>query len=104
MYFCCVGNREWVPWAFLAAHISINLNIIWLCVYVICFYHDGSDIQTNLLDRILILDWSSHDSEMYVKMDKTLYLILHLWRPVLSSFLFILIFFIARDWHQKHGK
>ena len=107
MYFCCVGNREWVPWALLAVSISINLNIVWLILYCTCFYHapDGSnDIETNLLDRLLIFDWSSHDGDNYVKMDKTLYLILHLWRPIISLFLFVSMFVIARDWHERHGK
>mgnify|MGYP002635153020 CR=1 FL=1 len=98
-------SRSNLPIALILAVLTNLLLIIWILVYICCIY-PRHDIFVNRYDRdteVHDLDEGADDKKYkYSRQSKTYYIIAHCLAPVLNAIVFILFFFVTRDWVERH--
>ncbi len=99
------STRSIIPWSLIIAAIVSFLIVIWIIVYILYIYKH---------DKVYIVYYDKKDSKYdedtgqykpkkkYRKQSKFWYIITYILSPLLNGFLYLLFFFVAKDWVRRH--
>jgi len=106
MHYCCRADshnaRRVLPWSFLIAGIINILLIIWVLIFILAIYdHDklySIRYEKGEEDEVTTNNIAIH----YTERKKAYYIFWHVLGEFGFAIIFIIFFFTAKDWVDKH--